>query len=228
MIWQLVAGATVAFDGREIKRAFHGPIIPRPSPAAVCYDAIFKPVMDLDETLQERDRPKLLIIGHARHGKDTLAKKIRDKLGFRFTSSSVFVGKECIWPEWGKERYNSFEEMFADRVNHRATWASLISAYNTPDKTKTAKIMIARGFDMYVGMRRMDEFTACRQAKLFDCVIWVDAIKRLPPEGRESMELTAACADLYCDNNGPEEAMDLFVDSFRHRLALGGALIQGD
>ena len=173
---------------------------------------------DLDETLQERGRPRLLIVGHARHGKDTLAGKIRDKLGLKFTSSSVFVGEECIWPEWGKKRYSSFEEMFADRVNHRATWADLISAYNTPDKTRTAKTMIARGFDMYVGMRRMDEFLACRQAKLFDCVIWVDAIKRLPPESRESMEITAAYADLHCDNNGPEEAMDLFVRSLQDRL----------
>lgn len=33
------------------------------------------PVSDLKETLQERGRLRLLIIGHARHGKDTLAGK---------------------------------------------------------------------------------------------------------------------------------------------------------
>lgn len=82
--------------------------------------------------------------------------------------------------------------------------------------------MLARGFDMYVGMRKMDEFLACREAKLFNCVIWVDAAKRLPLEGKESNELTAACADFCCDNNGPEEAMDLFVQSLAFCLACGG------
>lgn len=154
---------------------------------------------------------KLLIIGHARHGKDTLAEKIRDRAGLRFTSSSVFVGQECIWPTWGSERYDHFDEMFADRVNHRKTWADLISAYNTPDKTRTAKTMFERGYDMYVGMRRRDELNACRKAKLFDHVIWVDASGRLPLEGGDSMELTAADADTCFDSNGPIENMDLFV-----------------
>jgi hypothetical protein len=157
-------------------------------------------------------KPKLLIIGHARHGKDTVAEKIRDKMGFAFTSSSFFVGQECIWPTWGRERYNCFDDMFADRVNHRKTWADLISAYNTPDKTKTAATMFSRGFDMYVGMRRRDEFTACREAKLFDHVIWVDASKRLPPESADSMELVASDADTCVDNNGSVETLDFFVD----------------
>ena len=154
---------------------------------------------------------KLLIIGHARHGKDTLAEKIRDHAGFKFTSSSVFVGQECIWPTWGAGCYDHFDDMFADRVNHRKTWADLISAYNTPDKTKTARTMFERGYDMYVGMRRRDELEACRKVGLFDHIIWVDASGRLPLEGGDSMELTAADADTCLDNSGPIENMDLFV-----------------
>lgn len=34
--------------------AFHGSILPHPLPANVCYDAIFKASVDLDQTLQER------------------------------------------------------------------------------------------------------------------------------------------------------------------------------
>lgn len=177
---------------------------------------------DLDKTRRGRSLPKLLIIGHARHGKDTLAEKIRDKMGLAFTSSSVFVGRECIWPTWGRERYGTFDEMFADRVNHRKTWADLISAYNTPDKTRTAKTMLDRGYDMYVGMRRRDELEACCAARLFDYVIWVDALKRLPPEGDDSNELTDLDADLICDNNGSIEEMDLFVDALHRFLYTKG------
>jgi|688.fasta_scaffold31509_3 hypothetical protein len=165
-----------------------------------------------------RRKPKLLIIGHARHGKDTLAEKIRDKMGLAFTSSSVFVGQECIWPTWGRDRYHTFEEMFADRVNHRKTWADLISAYNTPDKTRTARTMLERGYDMYVGMRRRDEFNACCKAYLFDHVIWVDALKRLPPEGKDSMELMACHADICFDNNGYEDSVDHAVQEIQEFL----------
>ena len=168
--------------------------------------------------MAERRKPKLLIIGHARHGKDTLAKLIQEKMGLAFTSSSIFVGEECIWPIWGHERYPDFQSMFDDRVNHRKLWADLISAYNTPDKTRTAKMMLNRGYDMYVGMRRMDEFVACNEAKLFDHVIWVDALKRLPPEGKDSNEMIPGLADLYCDNNEGIENLHLFVELLQKKL----------
>lgn len=166
----------------------------------------------------ERRKPRLLIIGHARHGKDTLAEKIRDKMGLAFTSSSIFVGEECIWPAWGRERYESFDEMFEDRVNYRKTWADLISAYNTPDKTRTATTMLNRGYDMYVGMRRMDEFVACKKEGIFDHVIWVDACQRLPLESSESNDMVNSLADLFCDNNGPPEVMDEFVTALQKYL----------
>jgi hypothetical protein len=156
-------------------------------------------------------KPKLLIIGHARHGKDTVAEKICGKMDLSFSSSSLFVGEEFIWPTWGRQRYKTFDEMFADRVNHRKTWADLISEYNTPDKTRTAKTMLSRGYDVYVGMRKRDEFNACREAGLFDHVIWVDASKRRPPESAYSMELVVGDADIYFDNNGPQEELDLSV-----------------
>lgn len=172
--------------------------------------------------MTERRKPKLLIIGHARHGKDTLALMIQQKMDLAFTSSSEFVGRECIWPMWGQERYDDFDAMFIDRVNNRKVWADLISAYNTPDKTRTAKTMLDRGFDLYVGMRKMDEFEACQKAKLFDHVIWVDALRRLPPEGKDSNEMYPNLADLYCDNNGPEANMELFVYLLQEKLHKDG------
>lgn len=155
--------------------------------------------------------PRLLIIGYGRHGKDTVAQMLADKHGFRFTSSSEFVGREIIWENWGKLRYPTFDDMFADRVNWRKQWMEMIALYNTPDKSKTARTMLERGFDMYVGMRRMDEFRASRH--LFDYIIWVDRSEHLPKE-TGSMDITPELAepDLWIDNNGTLEDLEKEVD----------------
>lgn len=154
------------------------------------------------------DRPKLLIIGYGRHGKDTVAEFLRDDYGFKFTSSSLFVAQEVMWDNWGVAKYPDFDAMFEDRSNHRVLWMEMISAYNTPDKTKTAKTMMDRGFDLYVGMRRLDELEACKAAEIFDAIIWVDASERHPPEtGSMDITLDNAFPDYVLDNNGPEEAL---------------------
>jgi len=162
------------------------------------------------------DRPKLLILGYARHGKDTVGEILRDEFGFRFTSSSEFVAREVMWDNWGCAVYDSFEDMFADRVNHRVLWMQMISAYNTPDKAKTARTMLERGFDMYVGMRRQDELDVARE--LFDRVIWVDASLRHPPE-TGSMDITEESAnpDWIVFNNG---SLDTLRDNVRKLVSI--------
>ena len=158
-------------------------------------------------------KPKLLIIGYARHGKDTVAEILHKKHGFKFMSSSEFVGREIIWENWGKIRYPTFEAMFEDRMNWRKQWMEMISLYNTPDKSRTARTMLSRGYDMYVGMRRLDELISSRS--LFDYVVWVDRSKHLPPE-TGSMDITESNAqwDYKIDNNGTLEDLERNVDSF--------------
>jgi thymidylate synthase (FAD) len=172
--------------------------------------------------MSEKRKPRLLIIGHGKHGKDTVAQMIADKMGLTFSSSSDFVGRKAIWPMWGQERYDSYEAMFEDRVNFRSTWGDLIEAYNTPDASRTGSEMIAEGNDMYVGMRRVREWKACMENKVFDHVIWVDACERLPLEGTKSMEMKREHADLFVDNNGPEENLAVCVDNLQILLKNGG------
>jgi thymidylate synthase (FAD) len=174
-----------------------------------------KPEKHGDISMSEKRKPRLLIIGHGRHGKDTVAQMIADKMGLTFSSSSDFVGRKAIWPMWGQERYDSYEAMFEDRVNFRSTWSDLIEAYNTPDASRTGSEMIAEGNDMYVGMRRVREWKACIENKVFDHVIWVDACERLPLEGPKSMEMKREHADLFVDNNGPEENLAVCVDNLQ-------------
>lgn len=164
-------------------------------------------------------KPKLLILGYARHGKDTVGEMLRDIHGYKFTSSSEFVGREVMWDNWGCAVYENFEEMFEDRVNHRVLWMQMISAYNTPDKTMTAKTMIERGFDLYVGMRRHDELVASQEAGTFDAVVWVDASDRHPPE-TGSMDITPEnCgADYFIDNNGSLEDLHENVEELCRQI----------
>lgn len=165
--------------------------------------------------------PKLLVIGYARHGKDTVGEMLQSQYGYKFVSSSEFVGREVMWDNWGVAKYDNFEEMFEDRVNHRVLWMEMISAYNTPDKTKTASTMIERGYDMYVGMRRLDELQACQAKKVVDHVIWVDRSDVLPPEtGSMDITLENSGADFVIDNNGSLEDLERNVAGLMKSLGV--------
>lgn len=145
--------------------------------------------------------PRILIVGHGRHGKDTTAEMLRDLYGMKFVSSSEFVGREIIFDQIGHEYDYDFDAMFADRFNRRAEWMQWIAAYNTPDETRTARTMFERGYDMYCGMRRREELLAGKAAGLFDSIWWVDRSLHLPPEPATSMTILPTDADMFINNN---------------------------
>lgn len=130
---------------------------------------------------------KELIVGSTRHGKDTLA----EQLNISYRSSSMFCAERFIYATMVNNGYgyNSVEECFNDRHNHRELWHWLIKEYNTPDAARAAKEILAES-DGYVGMRSKREVRECFFQKLFGRVYWVDASKRLPPKGRSQWTLT--------------------------------------
>ena len=169
------------------------------------YEADDFPVMKAEATFT----PKILVIGHARHGKDTAAEMLRDEYGLRFTSSSLFCAERVVLPWFNRNGrfYPNAQICFEDRGDHRETWYRLIEEFNTPDKTALARAILEEN-DVYVGLRSHREFHACRNAGLFDAIIWVDASERVGPEGAGSMTLEPWMADFVLDNNGPDaEAM---------------------
>jgi hypothetical protein len=58
-------------------------------------------------------------------------------------------------------------------------------------------------------LRKREELDA--SAHLFDFVVWVDRSEHEPPEPNGSMELTAADADIFLDNNGNLDALEAQV-----------------
>ena len=149
--------------------------------------------------------PRLLLVGHARHGKDSLAEILQDEFGYTFQSSSQAAADIFLYNTLKyKYGYTTSEECFEDRVNHRAEWKQLICDYNKDDRAKLAKGILEHS-DCYVGMRDREEINECMRQGLFDIIIWVDASERLPLEDPSSFDIDKTCADIIIENNGTFE-----------------------
>jgi hypothetical protein len=154
---------------------------------------------------------KLMICGHGRHGKDTVALFFKENLGMTFESSSMFCCKLFIFDRIHKTfGYENLIDCFNDRSNHRALWYELICEYNEDDKARLSKKIFAE-YDMYVGIRNAEELAEARKQKVFDLSIWVDADRRKPVEPTSSNTVTEDMCDITINNNGTEEELQLKV-----------------
>ena len=147
-------------------------------------------------------RHKLLVIGHGRHGKDTVCEILRDEYGYTFESSSQFCSKLFIYDMLKtKYNYSNEEECYADRHSHRSEWYDAICEYNLSDAATLGREMF-KEYDIYCGLRNKREFFAMKNTGVFDYCIWVDRSDHLPPEDKSSMSLEQWMADYTIDNNG--------------------------
>lgn len=172
-----------------------------------------------------RPLPRLLLIGHGRHGKDTAAEILARLGGFRFVSSSEFCAERAVFP-LVSDLYPDWRAAYADRANHRELWYHAIRAYNLRPGPGLADQILA-GHDIYVGMRSRAEFVRFRSS--FDLVVWIDRSRAMPPEESRSMELTAQDADVILDNNGDladlEVAARALLVEIEARAAEWGAIL---
>lgn len=147
-------------------------------------------------------RGKLLIIGHGRHGKDTVAEMIKNTFGLTYESSSAAALRLFVYDALkDKYSYQTPEECYADRANHRAEWYDLICDYNKHDRGRLAKGILAT-HDMYVGMRDNDELQESLRQGIFDKVVTVfDPRKPLEPEDSLNIDIFKN-ADIILVNNG--------------------------
>ena len=152
---------------------------------------------------------KLLILGHGRHGKDTAADLIAEKLGLKSRSSSLFAAERVIMPAMG---YASLEACFNERHEHRGKWFTLITEYNTPDKSRLVRELLESA-DIYVGLRNNCEYEASKH--LFDFVLWVDASDRVEPEPSTSFTITFNSKEMIkIDNNCNLDWLEKQINNF--------------
>jgi hypothetical protein len=171
----------------------------------------------------EMPKPKLLILGHGRHGKDTVCELLRDKYGFSFMSSSLFCAERVMKPAFDRVElmpiYDSVQECFDDRVNNRAFWYDQIIAYNRPDASRLGREIFAEN-DIYCGVRSAREFHALRNTGAYDISIWIDASERMPAEGRDSCTVEPWMADFVLDNNGTPEDLAFNLEQLMTHFGL--------
>ena len=170
--------------------------------------------------LSFKTRNRFIVVGHARHGKDTVGDILADRLSLTAKSSSMVAAEKVVMPYLERFKgitYDSVEAAYADRVNYRSTWYDAIVEFNTPDKTKLAR-EIFKDSSIYVGLRSQKELWAIKAAGLVDFVIWVDALDRLPPESPKSMTIQPWEADFHIDNNGSLEETIFQVETLAKRF----------
>ena len=166
---------------------------------------------------------KILILGNARHGKDSLAELFQEHFGLTFMSSSQASADFFLYKQLkDKYGYTTSEECFEDRVNHREEWYQAICEYNKNNRARLAQDILKQT-DCYVGMRDKEEFNECVKQNLFDIIIWVDASKRLPLEPGTSFNIDMSDADIIVENNGTFEE---FVEKSKRigRILFGSKL----
>ena len=151
---------------------------------------------------------KYCILGSSRSGKDTLGEIFVEELGLKFMASSEFLSEKVIYPVLSEEYgYSTPMECFNDRHRSndmRKLWYDLLTAYNSSNKSRLASELL-REYDMYIGLRNIDELNACKDKNLFDIIIWIDAPLRVPLEPSTSITVTKEDADIIIENNGTEE-----------------------
>lgn len=155
--------------------------------------------------LSKRPIPKLVILGYAGHGKDTVCEILREVYNFRFTSTSLFCAEHVVFPilrhTYG---YKNYQECYADRINHRSEWFECIEDFNRKDFTTLGRLIFTHN-DIYCGLRNIKELYALKASRECSYSIWVDRLEYVCAENRNSCTINHYMADFRLDNNGTLE-----------------------
>jgi hypothetical protein len=174
---------------------------------------------------------KLMVMGYARHGKDTVAEILRDRWKLSFTSSSLFCAERVMMPAFKAAReaavaigegfdlpqYASAYQCFEDRVNHRAFWYEEIKRYCEKEPSRLSREIFER-HDVYAGIRSWKELAGAKNAGLYDHSIWVDRSEHVPDEPSTSCSVVPWMADFMLDNNGTLPDLQGRVDELMRNL----------
>lgn len=164
-------------------------------------------------------KPKLLVIGYGRHGKDTVSEILCREMDLNYQSSSEFCAGHVMFPTLSKKYgYKDVDECYNDRHNHRQEWYEMISAYCGSDLARLGREIFER-FDIYCGLRNKREWSSMKNEHVYDYAIWVDRSDYLPPEDETSNSMQPWMADFYLDNNGTLEDLEYNVKTLiKNRL----------
>ena len=136
----------------------------------------------------------------------------------------MFVAERAVRPYLADcgITYDTLDDCYADRANHRAMWFDAIcSAYNTPDRARMGRELFSQ-HGIYCGLRNREEFLAMREQQLFDFSVWVDRSDFVHPEPSTSVTVLKSDCGFVLDNNGSLDQLErsvLLMISFCQPLA---------
>jgi len=190
-----------------------------------------KNIIDLANTLVDNDydvfaptnafidrSPKVLVLGHGRHGKDTFANMLFESL-----EPTSYMAAKLIMFKWYErffpEKYSTVTECYEDRHNHRETWHEQIKAFNRSFGWNAFALEVLQKQDCYVGMRADQEYQACKTTNTFDIVFWVDRFEHEDAEPVTSMTIDFEPDTMvFIDNNQDLANLKMQADYYRIML----------
>lgn len=161
---------------------------------------------------------KLYICSGKRSGKDHAAEYLKNCIGLRYESSSMFAIRTVLFERLNKEfGFKTPEDAFANRQTpEMRKWLyDAISAINKDDPTELSNAIFLEN-DCYVGIRNYVELDAAKRRWSDVLVIWIDAEGRVATEDVDSCTIKKTQADIIIENKGTVEE---FNDKLR-RLCL--------
>ncbi|WFG40919.1 hypothetical protein ParaMal1_00035 [Paracoccus phage ParMal1] len=127
---------------------------------------------------------KLLINGHAQHGKDFFADAVAREFGLRKLNASLWFAETVLMPAF-PGMYPCVEAAYLDRVNHRALWYQMMRVGDWQRK-------FMEHSDIFCGHRNVEEHQEMQA--MFDPrlvrSIWVEWLGK-PPEDPASTQWTS-------------------------------------
>lgn len=151
--------------------------------------------------------PRVLVLGHGRHGKDQFADFLCQFRGLTKTSSS-WEAAHLIYPIMqSMYGYSSVSQCYQDRVNHRHEWKMFICGLNAIDPTVLLRTIYQKS-NVYVGLRSNLEYKAALAKNLVDLIYWVDARPRVDYVD-ETLDIQYdPNLMIWIDNNGSLEDLE--------------------
>ena len=162
---------------------------------------------------------KIGICGYGEAGKDTAALYLASITGKKYICGTSVWAAPMVFKEIRRRGYGACyqtaQQAWEDRRNHRQLWYDIITDYNANDPAQLYKDCLAEQ-DFLTGLRHKHELQACKEAGLCSLWLWISR----PGYTEASCSITPEDCDRTIENSGSIEAFKLRLHNFAKEFGL--------